>query len=191
MFQVMPLLRRGIIVMSLLLAALCTLFWTSFTVAYFFTTTVDSWKLATAHPDEKNAHSIDYTAGIELGIVIAMMTIIFLIFIYGEFLFWSLVNHLEIVASCRRCTNQYLILQKDRTCPICLEPFQTQEILRRCPKCVNDFHKECLHRWLFSQRLRYNCTPCPICRCELVYKANNPMENWLTELSAFVGFKTR
>ena len=58
-------------------------------------------------------------------------------------------------------------------CTLCIEPFQTGELVTRLPSCTHTFHKECLERW-FVHGQRYKKRRCPLCNVDPFAPSSTP-----------------
>eukprot|EP00928_Gymnodinium_smaydae_P075805 TRINITY_DN58819_c0_g1_i2.p1 TRINITY_DN58819_c0_g1~~TRINITY_DN58819_c0_g1_i2.p1 ORF type:complete len:275 (-),score=44.31 TRINITY_DN58819_c0_g1_i2:46-759(-) len=65
----------------------------------------------------------------------------------------------------------------DGTCSICLEEFQSQDLLAELP-CRHVFHAPCAHQWMYSSTISSR-TVCPM-RCK-VHAKNQEKQRWPTD----------
>lgn len=61
--------------------------------------------------------------------------------------------------------------ETDGSCPICLDNYQTGELLRELP-CSHHFHASCVDPWLLK-----SSTKCPLCRGDISATSHEPTAN--------------
>ncbi|ERN12618.1 hypothetical protein AMTR_s00025p00229930 [Amborella trichopoda] len=71
--------------------------------------------------------------------------------------------------------------EHENTCAVCLNEMRSEEIIRELIMCSHIFHKECLDRWVDSDR-----KTCPLCRTPLIVAGMSAPEyfaghNWAVE----------
>jgi len=72
-------------------------------------------------------------------------------------------DHEGMEAASSRNTNTCKFTTIQKCCPICINEFNSGDILKVLPPCQHSFHSECIIQWLTECK---NC--CPICMKQVV-----------------------